>query len=121
MPDAVLIRQALSCLCPRCTRSKIYKGGFFSLALHDKCPSCGLPLAENDSGDGPVVFMIFVLGFLLVPLALVLEYFAHPPLWLHVVLWGGVATFMTLGGLRPLKAYVIALEYRHRPGTWEDR
>jgi len=79
---------------------------------------CGLDLRKNDSADGPAVFLIFILGFALVPLALVFEYMVFPPLWAHAVLWTGVALFLTLVMLKPLKAYVIALQYKYRPKDW---
>jgi uncharacterized protein (DUF983 family) len=113
-PDTALIKTALACKCPKCNEGELYEAGF-TLTLREKCRKCGLKLAENDSGDGPAVFLIFILGFLLVPLALWLEFTVHPPLWLHAVLWGAVAVFLTLGALRPLKAYVIALQYKYRP------
>ena len=68
-----------------------------------------------DSADGPAVFLIFVLGFTLVPLALGLEVLFAPPLWVHGVLWSVVTLGLTLGSLRPLKACVLALQYRYRP------
>jgi uncharacterized protein (DUF983 family) len=108
---------AMACKCPRCAVSDLYKPGSF-MDVQDVCPNCGLNLAKNDSADGPAVFLIFILGFLLVPLALMFEAFIHPPLWVHAVLWTIVALGLTLGSLRPLKAYVIALQYRHRPGDW---
>lgn len=74
---------------------------------------CGLELARNDSGDGPAVLLIFVLGFLVVPLALIVSMNVDWPLWLHTVLWGAVILGLTLGMLRPAKAYFIALQYRH--------
>lgn len=91
----------------------------FSLDLRDRCPECDLNIGNNDVGDGPAVFLIFVLGFTLVPLALLLEWLVHPPLWLHAALWTLVALAITLGAMRPLKAYIIALQYKHRPGDWK--
>lgn len=79
------------------------------------CPACGLDLTRADSADGPAVFLIFVLGASLVPLALIFETAFAPPLWVHAVLWGAVALGITLAALRPLKALVVALQYRHRP------
>ncbi len=112
-----MLFRALACKCPRCGVSDLYKPGSF-MDVQDVCPNCGLKLAKNDSADGPAVFLIFILGFLLVPLALIFEALVHPPLWVHAVLWTIVALGLTLGSLRPLKAYVIALQYRHRPGDW---
>ena len=89
------------------------------MTLIDRCPVCGLDLSRNDSADGPTVFLIFILGFALVPLALLLDAWLHWPLWLHAAVWTAVALALTLGTLRPLKAYIIALQFKHRPGDWE--
>lgn len=107
---------ALGCTCPRCGRGRLYSG---FLRVAERCGVCGLELARNDSGDGPAVFLIFVLGALLVPSALILEFQAEPPVWVHVLLWPAVTLAITLPALRPLKAYVIALQYRNRRGDWE--
>lgn len=87
--------------------------------LLDACPACHLDYTRIDAADGPAVFLIFILGFLLVPAALLLEWLLEPPLWLHVALWGVIALGATLGALKPLKAYIIALQFKHRPGDWE--
>ena len=90
------------------------------MTVRQKCESCDLPLAEHDCGDGPAVFLIFILGFLLVPMALILEFTFSPPLWFHAVFWGIIALGATLGASRPIKAYIIALQFKHRPGDWKD-
>ena len=117
--DKDALRKAIACKCPRCGDGDLYPPGFFNLKLRPSCPVCGLNLSKNDSADGPAVFLIFLLGFLLVPLALMFENLAAPPLWVHAVLWGFVALAITVGLLRPLKAYIIGLQFRHRPGDWE--
>lgn len=88
------------------------------MTVRDSCDQCGMKLSAHDSGDGPAVFLIFVLGFLLVPLAIFFEWAFAPPLWAHAVISGAIALGITLGSLRPLKAYVIALQYKHRPDDW---
>lgn len=115
--DKGLIRLAWRCKCPRCREGDLYPAKF-NLALADRCSVCGLNLAKNDSADGPAVFLIFILGFLLVPLALILDAAVTPPLWVHAVLWTVVALVITLGLLKPIKTYVIALQFKHRPGDW---
>lgn len=120
MKEKTPLQAALSCKCPRCGEGAIYKPGFLSMAVNAKCSVCGLELAKNDSADGPAVFLIFILGFSLVPLAWLFERAFALPLWVHAVLWSAVALAVTLAALRPLKAYVIALQYRHRPHTWEN-
>jgi uncharacterized protein (DUF983 family) len=117
MSDKSFLSYALSCKCPKCHEGDLYKKGI-TVDLRDKCDVCGLDFTKNDSADGPAVFMIFVLGFLLVPLALIFEAVFGPPLWVHAVLWSVVALGLTLGALRPLKSLVIALQFKHRPGDW---
>ncbi len=107
-----LLKTALACRCPKCGKGPLYKPGL-TLNLREICPVCGLDLAGNDSADGPAVVMIFVLGLALVPLALVLDANFTIPLWVHAVLWSVVALGLTVGTLRPLKSYIIALQYKH--------
>ena len=109
---------ALSCKCPKCGQGDLYKARF-SLELRERCASCGLEFSKNDSADGPAVFLIFLLGFLLVPLALIFETLFMPPLWVHAVIWTLCALIITLLLLKPLKAYVIALQYKYRPEDWK--
>jgi uncharacterized protein (DUF983 family) len=117
LPDKETLLLGLHCKCPSCRKGDLYKSKL-NLALRERCENCGFDLAKNDAADGPAVFLIFILGALLVPMALLLEVTAHPPLWLHGMLWGTLALIMTLGALRPLKAYIIALQYKHRPHDW---
>ncbi len=113
------IVEAAACKCPRCRQGDLFQTGLLNLTLNNQCAVCGLDLQKNDSADGPAVFLIFVLGFLLVPLALGFEFLFHPPLWVHPVLWGIIAIGITVGSLKPLKSFIIALQYKHRPGDWE--
>jgi len=50
-----------------------------------------LDLSKEDSGDGLAVFIIFILGATVVPLALWAEARLEPPLWLHAIVWSVVS------------------------------
>jgi uncharacterized protein (DUF983 family) len=104
------LRAALACRCPRCGRGHLFAG---LLTVRPRCPVCGLDLSAEDAGDGPAVFVIFFLGLITVGLAAFVEINFSPPIWVHMLLW----TPLILGGaialLRPLKAGLIALQYRH--------
>ena len=119
-PDMSLIRLALACKCPRCGQGDLYKPGW-NLTLNDACPSCGLNLSKNDSADGPAVFLIFILGFGLTLSAVLFEFLFHPPLWVHAILWSAAGIAITVFSLKPLKAYIIALQYKHLPGSWDRK
>ena len=104
-------RAAFGCRCPRCGRGRLFAG---LLSVRQACEVCGLDLSAQDAGDGPAVFVIFFLGSIVVGLAALVEIRYSPPIWVHLMLW----TPLILGGaimmLRPLKAGLIALQYRHR-------
>ena len=97
--------------CPRCGRGALFRRG---LGLREKCEDCGLSYAFADSGDGPAVFAIFILGFLILGGALLVEFKLHPPAWVHVLLWGILTPLLAFFLLRVLKATLIALQFKHK-------
>jgi uncharacterized protein (DUF983 family) len=101
----------LAARCPRCGQGPLF-AGFLQVA--ERCTHCGLDLKKADSGDGPAVFIIFIMGFLVVPLALLVESWFGLPLWLHAVIWSVVIIGGSLALLRPMKGVMIALQFRHR-------
>jgi len=101
----------LLCRCPRCGQTPLYEG---LLTIRPRCESCGLDLRAQDAGDGPAVFVILILGFIVVGLAALVEIKLEPPLWVHVVLWPGIILGGAVAMLRSLKALLIALQFRHR-------
>lgn len=115
--DSEQLKTGWACKCPACKKGDLYKSKI-SLELKDQCENCGLDLNKNDSADGPAVFLIFILGAALVPIALIADAAFSWPLWLHACIWGIFALILTLGSLRPLKAYIIALQYKHRRSDW---
>ena len=113
-----LLRQALKCKCPRCGVGDLFKPGFANLNLNDTCAHCRLDLAKNDSADGPAVFLIFLLGFLIVPLALFTDSVFHWPVLIHLLIWAPVCLAIIFGLLRPVKALVLNLQWKHRSSEW---
>jgi uncharacterized protein (DUF983 family) len=100
----------LTCRCPRCGRGKLF-AGFLNVA--PACAACGLDYGFADSGDGPAVFVIFVVAPIVVVLALILEAVAHPAPYVHLIVWLPVTVILSLALLRPFKATLLALQYRH--------
>ena len=82
------------------------------------CAHCGLDLTGADSADGPAVFIIFIVSILVMPLVLLTEVWFSPPFWVHAVLWGPIIIGLSLALLRPAKAIMIALQYKHRAGEF---
>lgn len=106
------ISTGLACRCPRCGRGRLFAG---YLTLVEKCEVCGLELKAADSGDGPAVFVMFIVLALAVPFVFALWVWFDLPPWLLMLL----ATILILGGslglLRPAKGILIALQFRHLP------
>ncbi len=103
----------LKCRCPRCGNGQLF-AGLFNLDLLPSCPNCSLDYKFIDTGDGPAVFVIMILGFLMLGGALAMEFSLHPPIWLHAVIWVPLTLFLAFGMLRPLKALLIALQFKNR-------
>ncbi|MBC7283562.1 DUF983 domain-containing protein [Hoeflea sp.] len=97
--------------CPRCGEGVLIEG---LLGVKPKCSVCGLDNSFADAGDGPAVFVILIIGFIVVGLALWLEVNYSPALWVHMILWIPLATVLSLTLLRMLKGLMIALQYRNK-------
>ncbi|HEX3416234.1 MAG TPA: DUF983 domain-containing protein [Stellaceae bacterium] len=104
------IRAALGCRCPRCGQGRLFNG---LLNVRGACEVCGLDFSAQDAGDGPAVFVILFLGLIVVALAALVEAKFSPPIWIHLVLWTPFIIVGAIAMLRPLKAGLIALQYRH--------
>lgn len=81
--------------------------------MRERCDVCGLDLQAHDTGDGPAVLVILLLGTIVVAMAFWVEFHFEPPLWVHAVLWPVVTIPLALLMMRPLKAAFVAVQYRH--------
>ena len=106
-----VLEAALKCRCPRCGKGRLFHR---LLEVRPRCEHCDLDLAQSDSGDGAAALVILVLGAVIVGLAFWTEFRFHPPLWLHAILWPLVIIPLAIGMIRPTKAALIAMQYRHR-------
>ncbi len=97
--------------CPHGGRGRLFSG---FLKLADRCESCDLDYSFADSGDGPAAFVILIVGFIVVGLALWTEVRFAPPLWLHFSLWVPLAIVLGLLVLRLTKGVLVTLQYRNR-------
>ena len=66
------------CRCPNCGQGPLFQG---FLTLVPFCARCGYDLGHTDSGDGPAVFVIIIVGFIAVFGALFMEVAVNPPIW----------------------------------------
>ena len=101
--------------CPRCRAGALFTGPL-TLTLSQSCPACGLDFAFADSGDGPAIFAIFILGIVVLGGALIAEFKFGASVWMHLLMWGILTPLLAVGLLRGLKSKLIALQWRHQAG-----
>ncbi|MGA1800922.1 DUF983 domain-containing protein [Rhizobium sp. HT1-10] len=109
-PPVDPFKVGLSGRCPRCGQGKLFDG---VLALRPRCAACGLDYSSADSGDGPAVFVILIVGFIIIGMVLWLQVNYGPPIWVHGVLFGPLTILLSLLALRWSKGIFVALQYRN--------
>jgi uncharacterized protein (DUF983 family) len=105
------IISALSLKCPQCKKSSLYDKFF---RLKNKCDSCGYNLKDIDVGDGPAYAGIFFVSFLIPILAIILEIYYEPSIWVHVVLWFPLIIIFSIFTIAISKSIFIWVDYRVR-------
>jgi uncharacterized protein (DUF983 family) len=116
-PELSPIATGLGCRCPRCGQGALFQG---LLTVRARCPVCDLDLSPHDSGDGPAVFVIFILGALVVPLAALVDDLFSPPAWVHLLIWLPTVIGLSILLLRPAKALLIAYHYKNLRHEYDD-
>lgn len=101
----------LLCRCPNCGEAPLFVG---YLKVCDRCEACGEDLSQADSGDGPVVFILLIVGAIGCGGLLFTQLVFDPPIWLELLIWLPLIAIMTLGALRPFKATFVALQFHNR-------
>jgi uncharacterized protein (DUF983 family) len=97
-------------LCPRCGASGLFAGW---VRFASRCSVCGLDFTRFNVGDGPAALLIMLVGSIVITLAIVTELGAHPPFWVHILLWVPLTTVLVIGALRLAKGLLLAFEYCH--------
>ena len=100
----------LTCRCPRCGEGKLFRG---YLKLATSCDRCGLDYSFADSGDGPAVFVIFLVAPVVVILALVTGALFEIAPWMHLVLWIPTTIILCLALLPPFKGVLVNVQYKN--------
>lgn len=110
-PPVEPISAGLRGRCPRCGEGRLFSG---LLTVRPRCGVCGLDNSFADSGDGPAAFVILIIGFIVVGLALWMEVTINPPLWVHLVLWIPLIIILGITALRLIKGVLITLQYANK-------
>jgi uncharacterized protein (DUF983 family) len=117
-PPVEPIMAGLRGRCPRCGKGRLFSG---FLTVAPRCEVCGLDYSFADPADGPAIFVMLIIGFVVVGLALWVEVTYEPPLWLHFLVWIPLALILCLPPLRLIKGLLITLQYANQAaeGRWD--
>lgn len=104
--------------CPVCKIGDMFDS-WFNFTPKETCDHCGAKLKAQDVGDGAIVFLTFLLGFTVIPGALVWEFISAPSIWLQAIVWSVVSIFFIFALTPIIKAYIMTLQLRHRKSDWK--
>jgi uncharacterized protein (DUF983 family) len=105
------VSSALLGRCPRCGKGRLFQG---YLKVAPRCEACDLDFSGFDSGDGPAVFVIMIVGFLVAGGALILEATVSPPYWVHAAIWLPAVIVLSFVFLRLAKGTLLVLQFKHQ-------
>ena len=97
--------------CPACGTKTLWRK---YLKVEDDCASCGLHLGGHQADDAPPYFTIFIVGHIIVPIALIVERLYTPPLYIHALLFTVLAVLVSLISLPLVKGGVVGLQWALR-------
>ncbi|MEL7545721.1 MAG: DUF983 domain-containing protein [Pseudomonadota bacterium] len=99
------------CRCPNCGEGALLKG---LSEIVDHCDVCSADFSNQDSGDGPAFFVMFLVAILVTPFVLVLQIALEPPGWVQILVWSPIVIGLSFILLRPFKSILFALQWRHK-------
>lgn len=97
------------CRCPACGEGRLFDR---FLKVVPACSECGAEMHHHRADDFPPYIVMFLVGHLIgYGIYLSETRFDGFPLWLHAILWPGLAIILCLGLLQPVKGAVVGLQY----------
>lgn len=106
-----IVSAALRGLCPRCGAPTLFAA---PAAIARTCPACGLELGAYERGSRWAGVLTLLVAGVLVGVALAVDAFMAPPLWLQMAVWVPI----TIGGvifvLRLYKTTLLYAGYERR-------
>lgn len=98
--------------CPVCGRGRLFAG---VLKFRDRCNVCDADFtALEDAGDGPAVFVIFIVGIFIVPFPVLLSVLNGWPSWLSLGLFIPIIILVSVGLLRVLRAAMFTQQWKRK-------
>ena len=103
------VQTGLAGRCPECGEGRLFKS---MLSFTDGCAICGADFRDEDSGDGPAIFVIFIVGIFIVPMAIAFDLILHPPFLVTFLIWGTIIIAVSLWLLRLLRGLMFNIAWQ---------
>ena len=103
------VQTGLAGRCPECGEGRLFKS---MLSFTDSCAACGADFTDEDAGDGPAVFVIFIVGIFIVPMAIAFDMLFKPPFIVTFLIWGSIITGVSLWLLRLLRGVMFNIAWQ---------
>ncbi len=97
--------------CPQCGRGNLFDG---FLTFAKSCQACQADFSSDDTGDGPTIFVIFIVGIFIVPMALAFQLIFDASTFLTLSIWIPVIILVSLGLLRLLRGIMFNLAWSNK-------
>jgi len=75
---------------------------------------CGTDFKATQTGDGPVVFVILIVGAIVCTGIMVADFSYHWPMALNLAVFLPMGALLSLGLMRPLKGLMIAAQLKYK-------
>ena len=103
--------------CPNCHEGKMFYG---YLKVADECPNCGTELHHQRADDFPPYLVIFIVGHIVVTLAMIAEANTDWSILTHMLVFVPLTIAMSLAMLQPIKGAVVGLQWALRMHGFSD-
>lgn len=97
--------------CPACAEGQLFSG---FLAFSKTCEACNASFEMEDAGDGPAIFVIFIVGIFIIPMVLTFQFVTDAPTWLTLLIWGPIIIIACLFLLRLMRGVLFTLQYKNK-------
>jgi uncharacterized protein (DUF983 family) len=103
--------------CPCCGKGRMFRA---FLKVADRCEVCGEELYHHRADDFPAYIVIFIVGHIVVPAALMIETNYSPPVALQLAIYLPFTLIASLVLLQPVKGAVVGLQWALRMHGFDD-
>ncbi len=100
------IRRGLSHRCPNCGEGHLFRG---FLKIRTPCEVCGTDNTVYPSDDFPPYLTILVVGHVIIPAFMWVDFTYAPPFWLQGLIWLPLTTLLCLALLPSMKGATVGL------------